>query len=143
MKTIKILFFLTALSLLSCSKLFEDSPFRKGMVSFGLRPYYEGNHIIFKAQIQYGISGKPADIEYIVTDGSQIIESGTIEADIDKTGLKIIFESGLEDAYVPQDTYAGKNIVVFLDPDFKLVADEYMENALEYQTDTLFIPYSF
>ncbi len=142
MKKNVFFFLLSFFLLVSCSKLFDaDNPFKKGQVSFGLRPYYQNNHILFKAQIQYGVTGKATDIEYEVKDGSQVIYSGSVRADIDQTGLKIIFESGLEDVYVPQATYAGKEIVVFLDPDFKLVADDYRDEALEFQTDTLLIPY--
>ncbi|HDR90453.1 MAG TPA: hypothetical protein ENN63_12615 [Bacteroidetes bacterium] len=126
----------------SCSKIFDvEDPFRKGLVSFGERPYYQNNHIVFSGRIQYGITGKPADIEYEVKEGSRVIASGKVRADNDQTGLKIIFESDLEDVYVPQDTYGGKKIVVFLDPDLKLVAEEYLDGSEVYQTDTLLIPY--
>jgi len=99
----------------------------EGMVLFGERSYYQNNHIVFSARIQYGITGKPADIEYEVKDGSRVIACGKVRADNDQTGLKIIFESDREDVYVPQDTNGGGKIAVLPDPDMKLVAGEYPE----------------
>ena len=128
----------------SCSKWFDgDGSFSKGLVTFGTRPYYQNNHVLFRAQMQYGVTGRATDIEYKLLDGSQVIATGVAKADKDKTGLKIIFESNLVSVPVPQEEYAGKYIVVFLDPSFKLVADEYLDQALTWQTDTLFVPYSF
>jgi hypothetical protein len=111
-------------SFTNCTKEEEDD-IMKGLVNYASGPDYNNGNLSFKAQIQYATAGKAAIIEYQILEGTDLIESGTSNADENPDGMGIWFQTGTISIALPASEYSGKTITVWLDPDNKVTSSEY------------------
>ena len=104
----------------------EPSP--KGLVTFSEEPVYSNGNIKFVAGIQFGFAGSPVIIEYQVLDGTQVVANGSANANINTDGgLNAFFETAIVEEAINANTYSGKTLTVWLDPENKVTADTYTD----------------
>ncbi len=135
---------LVAFSLLfaGCSKDDQDNPV-KGLVSFASDPVYAAGKINFAAQIQFSAVGEAVDIEYQLMDGDVIINSEAMKTENVDGGLGLFFETAeLSITLTPIESFSGKELTVWLDPENKVTASEYTDdtNVNLWKKETVRIP---
>jgi hypothetical protein len=116
---------------------------KSGIVGWNTNPRYDTatEEVYFTALFQYdGYQKKRAvDIEYQLLDGTTVVADGKAKAGTWEDSSK----SWLTDEVrvpVPQATYGGKTIVIFLDPDQKLLGDQWADPSLDPRKKSLVIP---
>lgn len=100
----------------------------KGLVTFYSNPRYDlaTEAIYFAADLQYDDYERhsPVDIEYQIIDGSAVVHSGTAPADtFDERGR--YWRTDEISVPLSRTTYLGKEITVFVDPEGKLLSEQW------------------
>ncbi|MFP4382783.1 MAG: hypothetical protein ACLFST_09950 [Spirochaetia bacterium] len=142
MKSVKFFSAFAAFSLLlACTMPVNNT--KKGIVDFYNNPKYDTslNEIIFRAIFSYATytTGKAVEIEYQILDGSEIIASGSALADI-YCDIGLDWSTDEITVSIDQETYGGRTITIFLDPEAKLISDTYLNPALDGRKETVTIP---
>jgi hypothetical protein len=125
-----ILPLLILLFLFACSKDDENNTTYKGLVYFTEDPVYLNGYITFTAIVQFGFKGKAVPIEYQVLEGNTLITGGDAATVNGDAGLGAFFETDPISIPIDLDTYSGKTITVWLDPDNKITDDEYTNDDM-------------
>jgi hypothetical protein len=113
--------------MVSCSVDKEEDRM-KGLVQFQELPSYSNNQIKFKANIQFtSPNSKGAIIEFKVLDGNTLIANGSATANFNMDGgLNLFFETRDIAVTVNGTSLSGKTIQVYLDPDNKVTASQFI-----------------
>ena len=114
----------------------------KGLISFKTIPEFNDPNIEFKAQIQFNAKGGPANIEYHVYDGSQLLYNGIALASLNPDGMRLFYETELIGVAIDSLAHTGKTLTVWLDPENKITASDYTNaNSVElWKKEDVLIP---
>ncbi|NJM14658.1 MAG: hypothetical protein HC896_04095 [Bacteroidales bacterium] len=125
---VKSIYFLLVLALVySCEKKEDGTP--KGLVTFSPQPSYNNDTITFGIELQFESTGSNVGIEYEIYQGATLLLLDTLPATIIDPGTNHFAKTPVVQIGAKQEKFAGKTLLIWLDPQNKLTASAYANEA--------------